>query len=141
VIRPPLTERGVEGAEGLTLDLANEPRSAPRSRRRRAATIVLGALLLLLSGALGQREAGIREDETQCEETVAHLDECCPGLNPERFHCEHVVAAGCTGGTEPDFDIELSKKLRGLDCEELRAGNWCSYVPPDMSTGESGGGL
>jgi hypothetical protein len=107
----------------------------------RPATIALGVVLLLLSSALGQRNPGIREDEVQCEETVAHLAECCPGLNPERFRCEHVAADGCTGGTEPDFDIELSRKLRRLDCEDLQAGNWCSYEPPDMTTGDSGGGL
>lgn len=77
----------------------------------------------------------------QCEETVAHLAKCCPGLNPKRYRCEHVAAEACQSGTEPDFDVELSKALRKLDCAELVAGDWCTYEPPPMTTGESGGGL
>lgn len=107
----------------------------------KAITAATSVLLLLLVGGVGAPHSAIREDETQCEETVAHLAECCPGLNPARFRCEHVTPEACGGGTEPDFDIELSKKLRRLDCEDLQAGNWCTYVPPNMTTGDSGGGL
>jgi hypothetical protein len=137
---PTNSKRSSDREGGLTLELSSiEPaRSSFRGARAVPAAFVMG---LLLWGTVGTPNNGIREDETQCEEVVAHLAECCPGLDPKRYRCEHVVADGCTGGTEPDFGIELSKTLRKLDCDDLVAGNWCNYTPPSMTSDSTGGGL
>ena len=82
------------------------------------------ALAALIGGGLHTR-AAFREDEVQCEETVAHLESCCPNFDPGLVSCEYVQ--GCSSAC-PDLDATESRELRELDCAELRNGDHCERV-------------
>jgi hypothetical protein len=66
---------------------------------------------------------GIREDELECEEAVAHLRSCCPGFDVHAFHCEYI--AGCLYSTYPDLDVGTSQCIRELDCDTVVASKLC----------------
>ncbi|HEY3450198.1 MAG TPA: hypothetical protein VGK67_27840 [Myxococcales bacterium] len=86
-------------------------------RRRNPVLIAVGLTALL---AL---TCGIREDELRCEEAVAHLADCCPGFDPTQIDCYY--STGC-GTIYPVIDIQESRCVSGMKCEDLVAAGVCS---------------
>ncbi len=89
---------------------------------------VLCALALLLPRPAAP-ESEIREDEVECEEAVAHLVQCCPGFDPTKVNCEYLAPQGCSGGRQPELDVDTSRAIRRLACAEVES-TWCTYGGP-----------
>lgn len=87
------------------------------SRARLVVALALACLTPAVAGAF-------QKDEVFCEEAVAHLVACCPGLSPGTYSCDH-LPAGCGPEVFPDLSLEVSQCLRKLSCEELQDGGWC----------------
>jgi hypothetical protein len=66
----------------------------------------------------------LREDEVQCEEAVAHLEECCPGgFRKPQEYCRYT--AGSCGDTTPAMSVAEGKCIQALSCEQIAAANIC----------------
>ena len=86
-------------------------------RRTWTRAAVLGAVVVLVFAC-----GGIDDNELNCEEAVAHLQDCCPGFEPRRFRCEEETT--CNTRT-PDFFDRASDCIRELSCESLRSLGKC----------------
>jgi hypothetical protein len=78
---------------------------------------------------------GLREDEVDCEQAVAHLDECCPGFTwASSLRCEY--DGGCAPNT-PGLTVEESNCVAAMSCDELVARDLCTtlanLVPDDAA--------
>jgi hypothetical protein len=77
---------------------------------------------------------GVRQDEFDCENAVAHLRQCCPGFNPSAVQCNYIPAQGCDDTTTyPEYDIVESDCIRAESCSALIATGVC-----DRATRRSG---
>jgi hypothetical protein len=74
---------------------------------------------------MGPRAHGFREDEVECEETYAHLLDCCD-RSQLQFDCEYVQ--GCEYTTYPDLTPEESRCVRKLSCTQIRAADLCTKI-------------
>jgi hypothetical protein len=91
-------------------------------------------IVVLLS--LGVRRApapGLREDEVQCEEARAHLEECCPAYEGN-LTCHFVDPGSCQEPTYPDLDPDESRVMRSLSCNDVVLRGLCTlefdHSPP-----------
>jgi hypothetical protein len=98
-----------------------------KTRIERLSTFVAAALVVALL-------AGIDEAQVECEEAVAHVLDCCPGVSPQ-----DICGAGCG---EVGISHDQSECLRGKECDELRAGGVCDrftrLMIPDAGAPEGG---
>ena len=108
-------------------------RSPGRRLLRRVATMAVAVVWL---GA-----GGIREDEFQCEQAVAHLHDCCPDLDPGAVSCSFSSSCGATLFTT--FSVEESQCIQDASCEAILRGHLCeralSREPRQTMVGEDGG--
>jgi hypothetical protein len=91
-----------------------------------------GFTLALFVGVL--LACGIRQDEFDCENAVAHLAECCPGFSPTTIECTY--SPYCTT-TYPEIDIADSDCIRNESCEDLVGTGVCGRVeelPANMAS-------
>ncbi len=65
---------------------------------------------------------GIRHDEFDCENAVAHLAQCCPGFDARTVQCSY--SSGCST-YYPALDPAQSDCIRGASCETLVAEGVC----------------
>jgi hypothetical protein len=72
---------------------------------------------------------GIRQDEFDCENAYAHLQQCCgTSLTLSQVSC-HYTAGGCdVGPTYPDLDIAVSDCIRSQSCDVIRVTGMCTNV-------------
>jgi hypothetical protein len=94
--------------------------------------------MLLALGWLGA--GGIREDEFQCEQAVAHLEECCPGFEPREVSCS--FSSGCGSTTFTAFSLEESRCIQEESCGAIRSGHVCERAAarePSETSVEDGG--
>jgi hypothetical protein len=80
-------------------------------------------VLVLLSPAL--RTPGFREDEIQCEEARAHIEECCPEYRGNLL-CLYDPDVGCNESTYPDLTANESGRIQGLSCPDVIASGLCT---------------
>ena len=80
----------------------------------------------------------MRQDELDCEEAVAHMQDCCPGFDTRLVDCTYVAPAGCGTTIYPDIPIAQSQCIVGESCGTLIASGVCKRViaqtsrePPD----------
>jgi hypothetical protein len=101
--------------------------------RTRSRGVVLGVVfgIMLACGS-------VDEDELVCEDAVAHLSDCCPGLDPVRFSCQGDTA--CGGDGVPSITARAGDCVRSRSCSELITAGVCagltrlSYQPyPDRN--------
>jgi hypothetical protein len=89
-----------------------------------------GALLLALTVGLGlsvgPKSHGFREDEVECEETFAHLLECCERTELANVDC--LYHEGCDFAEYPDITPAEGRCLRKLSCSQIRAANVCAQL-------------
>lgn len=89
-------------------------RVAPRTRAGAfARTLCALALVAILPAA-------IPKNQLECEEAIAHLSECCPGLEASQ-----VCGDGCSPITLSEGESDC---IRERDCESLRAAKVCERV-------------
>jgi hypothetical protein len=115
---------------------------ALQARRRMTQTVKrrvgggwYAALLALLVGA-GQplAQQGFRQDELECEEALAHLDDCCEDFDPAAVDCNHVD--GCDTDTFPTISVDESQCIRDKSCESIRRDGICQRVLARQSSVE-----
>jgi hypothetical protein len=89
-----------------------------------------GALVLAATIGLGlsvrPTAHGFREDEVECEETFAHLLECCQRSELAGVDCEY--HEGCDFSEYPDITPAEGRCLRKLSCSQLRAADVCAKL-------------
>ncbi len=99
-------------------------------------------LLRLALAALGMStlmaDGGLREDEIDCEEAVAYLQQCCPGFaQTETLQCEYFD--GC-GVIEPAISIPASQCIVSETCAQLVSSGVCARAKNLSSPTTSGFG-
>jgi hypothetical protein len=101
--------------------------------RRRASgaffrLLALGVAYFVTSAS----SCGIREDELQCEETVAHLQGCCPGYDPflHDIDCTYKPPGPCVSEELPSVGRGTARCIRDLSCAAIRAEGLCEQSPP-----------
>ena len=97
---------------------------------------LLFALPVMVLLGLGVRTTplpGLREDEVQCEEALAHVRHCCGGAYSSNLDCTYVDNGDCNPPTLPDLSVDESRAVRGASCSELSS--YCSeqfnHTPPE----------
>jgi hypothetical protein len=85
-----------------------------------------------------------REDVLSCEESVAHLEECCSEFRPTDVECRYYyhyddgcMSPGTTTRIDPDIDLRESRCIRDLTCDGIRSRGLCSYGRVDVDGGVS----
>jgi hypothetical protein len=98
-----------------------------------------GALLaLVVISGTGSIAPSFREDEVQCEEAVAHLEECCDNLDATSISCEY--AEGCETNTYPTLKPDESECVRAKSCSEIRSQGICERVLERQTADEATAG-
>src|SRR4051812_48491925 len=88
-------------------------------------TLAFWVAALALSLALGSN--GIREDELECEEAIAHLVECCPRFAAASVKCEYDDSEGCKT-TYTALSIAESRCIERRSCDDVRSSGLCTKV-------------
>jgi hypothetical protein len=96
-----------------------------------AALLALGVGLALSVNPKGH---AFREDEVECEETFAHLRDCCADVDLSALSCDYWE--GCSNSTYPDLSPDESRCLRDLSCDRIRVRDVCARIV-ERSRGES----
>jgi hypothetical protein len=99
--------------------------------RTRRPILVVGILL----GALVCC-AGIREDELLCEEAMAHIGQCCPGLDVAAVDCTYT--SGCST-TYPALTVPQSQCIDGMSCADLVSSDMCPNAQAAQDSDASSG--
>lgn len=87
-------------------------------RRRR-----LGPALVVLLVAIALSCGSVRDDELSCEEAVARLQDCCPGIDPRRLNCEFETS--CSSSNVPVVTERAAECIRARACADLEARGIC----------------
>ena len=88
-------------------------------------------LALFVGGSVGGA-ATFREDEIECEETIAKLTQCCSDADFRQVSCDYVDA--CHSTTETDLSPDESRCIRELSCSEIVERGVCGAVIERAST-------
>jgi hypothetical protein len=71
----------------------------------------------------GARCEHISRDELRCEEAVAHVRGCCPGIDLGAVQCQ-LAGQGCGGAAVPTWDC-----LIDLSCDQIQQRGVCAATP------------
>jgi hypothetical protein len=78
---------------------------------------------------------GITEEAVLCEESAAHLSECCPFFRPHFLKCE--TPSFPTGCAEVDVESDQARCILGRSCSELQADGTCDRALSQWTEGET----
>ncbi len=98
--------------------------------RRLGGVALAAASFMLLTASSPQ---GL-QTQIDCEEAVQQLADCCPGFDPQSLYCAY---DGCDNRT-PDLTIADSQEILSLDCDQLRAGGYCTRRYDGTTSGAAG---
>ena len=114
-----------------------------RTILRFAAKSIATTLLCVIAGGFLMGTGGLNERELSCEEAVAKLTDCCPGLRSEPSWCYE--SDGCDE-QYPWLSIDESDCILQKDCDTILAANVCyrlehkhDYVPDASPSHPQGG--
>src|SRR5438128_558379 len=93
--------------------------TAVKSRRGRGQ---FGALVLVVFVVLSC--GSISNEQLQCEEAVARLEDCCPSFEPGRFTCD---PNGCNG-LLPSVNEPAAQCIRDRSCAQLQSSGACGRL-------------
>jgi hypothetical protein len=82
--------------------------------------LLIGIGLMTIAGF-----AGLREDELECEEAVAHLQKCCPDFHVPPDYCQYKSGPACGETTLPALSIRDSHCVQDKDCQGLADAYLC----------------
>jgi hypothetical protein len=102
-----------------TLKDSGDPARARAPGRRLLRLVVTMAVAVIWLGS-----GGLREDEFQCEQAVAHLHDCCPDLEPHAITCSYSKGY-CGYRVDTAFSIKESLCIQDSSCEVIRAAQIC----------------
>lgn len=88
---------------------------APRTRMRPRRPVALLAIAFAF--------CGITQSAVKCEESAAHLAECCPSFVANFLKCE--TPQFPTGCAEVDVESDQARCILGRSCAELQADGTC----------------
>jgi hypothetical protein len=94
---------------------------------------------LLLAALVKLAVSCIADDEFLCEESTAHLQECCPEMNAAPIDCDRDFKT-CSGfQCNPHFtSTEINERaaicLIDKDCDRIRASNICARLSDPTKT-------
>jgi hypothetical protein len=91
----------------------------------RRALFALPVLVLLGLGVRRAPVPGLREDEVQCEEALAHLEACCGDAYDSNLSCKYVDNGSCNRDTYPDLAAQESRVLEDDSCSVVVAAGYC----------------
>lgn len=80
--------------------------------------IFRGVILAIMLG--GVLPGALEENQLECEQALAHLEECCPALD-----APHACGDGCDSVT---LTLDSSQCLKDSSCAEIQAANMCARV-------------
>ncbi len=120
-------------------------------RTKRAGFTFVVVLLLRGGVACTHANENFREDVIDCEDAVAHVEACCPGVAaPEqacvRYSSTESDDCGCDGengtsthteSTWPVLDVDASKAIAAMTCQEMAANDGCARVRAQVSAPNS----
>ena len=92
----------------------------------------------VLAGILGPLTCnGIHDDELHCEEAIAHLQNCCPGLKQASISCRQNTSCG-NASARPQIPMEQSDCILARSCEDLTRSTCARALAPtpDQMTGD-----
>lgn len=101
---------------------SGESRPARPTARRRVAL-----LIVVVIGALPMTQC-LRQDEVECEEAVALLKECCPGLDVKIINCQFSPGTCTSDAVYPTLSTADSECMLGKSCDALNADKTCQRV-------------
>jgi len=81
-------------------------------RRSRRLLLLFGVLVISAGFAVG-----MREDELECEQAAATLDDCCPGFVVTALDCTY--SSGCGTTSYPALSLTEARCITGMACSEL----------------------
>ena len=110
----------------MVRELHNAPLAMLRVRTGHNLGACLLALTIGLGLSVGPNAQGFREDEVECEETFAHLLDCCSRSQLPLVDCEY--HEGCGSPTYPSLTPYESRCLRDLSCAEIRSADVCTEL-------------
>ena len=96
-------------------------------------SLLLAAIALALLGT--RCTGGYREDETECEQAMNKLVECCPGFRADQASCTYSESGCASYAVYPVFTVDESHCIEGQHCAELQKSGVCDrsqhlpYVP------------
>lgn len=94
---------------------------------------------VLLAGLVKLAVSCIADDEFLCDEATAHLEECCPELNPAPIDCDRDFKT-CSGFkcnphfTSTEINANASNCLLDKECDRIRASNICARLSDPSQT-------
>jgi hypothetical protein len=92
----------------------------------RRSVLMMPVVVLLGLGVRVTPAPGLREDEVQCEEAVAHVQSCCSTFT-SNVSCTFVDRGACEASTYPDFTPDESRRVQALACHEVVDSGLCSF--------------
>lgn len=91
-----------------------------RSRGISAALLIGGGCFVCFACALADEgRTNFRQDVLLCEEAVAHLKDCCPGLDDVYAESCEYRQDGCSEGKSVALSVSQSRCVRDKECGEL----------------------
>lgn len=99
--------------------------------------VMIGALcfVCLACAIVDDGDTNFRDDVLLCEEAVARLQDCCPGMGqvyPEA--CEH-REDGCNDGREVALNLRTSRCIRNKECIDLVNSGTCARAREVVESG------
>jgi hypothetical protein len=91
--------------------------------------ILRGVILAITVG--GVLPGALNEEQLECEQAIAHLEECCPALNAPL-----VCGDGCSSVT---LTLDTSHCLQDSSCAEVQAAGMCKRVMDLSNTAADAG--
>lgn len=83
-----------------------------RARRRKSPIVLVVAAAMSIAHCYP-----IREDDTECQEASALLQECCPGFEATRMRCStSYVSTGCGSDAAPPRTIPPTMSQGEMEC-------------------------
>lgn len=101
----------------------------------RRTLFALPVLVLLGLGVRSGPAPGLREDEVQCEEALAHIRACCGSAYRSNLSCSYVDEGDCNAPLLPDLSVQESRVLENDGCSAIIDAGYCDeqfdHTPPD----------
>lgn len=66
----------------------------------------------------------ITPEQVRCEEALAEVASCCPGLDPALFRCDE---AGCNPSPR-SFEPDEAECVLAASCDDFRRKRWCEAL-------------
>lgn len=105
-------------------------RRVSRAWRRRLRFFGTAVFLGVLVGCF----SSLREDDLECEEAVAHLEDCCPGFDARSVSCSYQEGCGDGRDQTGQLSVQQSNCIQAKSCSDLIASGTCGQLSGGQGT-------